>query len=312
MLKNKLLVILIVVLAAFMLPNLITLAQVADLNWTTPFRISARDLRSSEASLVNDDFGYVHAFWAEKLPDDRSIIQYSRYDGEVWTVPISIHISPATLEIESLSTFIDADAYINVYWTEGVLQSYIRLTRAPISEALSSQAWGSALQSRFLAKSVRAVVDRQGVHHVIFSRLELVGRGMFYMNSEDHGLTWSAPVWLDPDIPIGLVPDNLSLVIDKYDTLHATWNYASLTVGSDFYNWVRYARLPAGETKWSYTTIDRVNAEDLANNYQLNLASPVMAVSGDQVVVIWAGGHAGRECRPAMSTRPGDRRHWPG
>jgi hypothetical protein len=111
--------------------------------------------------------------------------------------------------------------------------------------------------------------------------------GVFYVRSEDQGATWSAPVWIDPDILPSHVPDSLSFELDSEGGLHAVWFYATLnqTVKSD---WVRYAHSLDGGDTWSSPFLLDQNVE--AIEHSVSFASPVMIVQAQTVHVIWAAG----------------------
>jgi hypothetical protein len=290
--RNKIVLSLLIgiVAAIAAVPAYMARAQVEEAAWSSPFRISGRDTKSTEATLIADNFGYVHVFWGEILDDDRSIVKYSRYDGAVWSVPISIYIGPADFTFDSISPMIGSDGRLYVYWSEGIVLKNIRIASAPIQDTLSAQAWAQPSRIQVLVKDMRVVEDSQGRHHLIFNRIDAFGRGLYYMVSTDKGGTWSAPVWLDPDLPKGLTPSNLNLAIDAADNLHIVWGYEILDILTSESNWIRYGRMEAATGNWTTTTIDRIDPEDVAIEYKLTAAGPVLALSGNQVVVIWAGG----------------------
>ena len=59
-----------------------------------PYRLSSEAGKASEASLVADQYGYVHCFWTETLFENQhTIIQYARFDGGTWSAPNDIYIT---------------------------------------------------------------------------------------------------------------------------------------------------------------------------------------------------------------------------
>jgi hypothetical protein len=265
-------------------------AQVADSTWSVPFRLSDRNNSATEATLVADEYGYVHVFWGEVLPDDRAIIKYSRFDGGVWSVPISVYIGPEDFTFDSISPFIGNDGRLYVYWTEGVLLKNIRLSSVPVLESLSIDSWAPVSRVQILSKDMRVVEDSLGNHHIIFNRIDPAGRGLYYIKSSDRGSTWTSPVWLDPDLPPDLTPTNLNMAVDDEDQLHIVWGYVVLDQAGPANNWIRYGRMDTATGAWTTATIVRIDPEDTAADYKLTAAGPVMALSGNELVVIWAGG----------------------
>jgi hypothetical protein len=286
----------ILVLAIFLLTTLVALpsiratAQGAESTWSIPFRISNVDLYAEPAGTVSDQYGLTHVFWTESLLDGRLIIKYSRYDGEVWAVPISIYISPADQAIKTLTPIVDDDGILHLYWTEGILLKGVNYMSAPVRSALNSLEWSRAIRLNIFAEEIAVLFGPDGTRHIILTRNDLGSRGVYYTFSTNDGATWSVPTWLDPDIPTAFVPAFLSFEQDERGGLHLVWAYGTSDFSVEFNNWVRYAGLPPGESEWRTFTIDRVDPADEEVGYQLNAASPVMAVSGSQVAVIWAGG----------------------
>ena len=256
--------------------------------WSLPFRLSSADGKASEAYIVADQYGYVHVFWTEYLPDDRTIVQYSRFDGESWTVPFDIYITRPFVPIENLSPFVDQHGTLHLVWTEA-LGKFIMYTRAPAHDALSSQKWETPYLIDIPADTIRLKIDSKDVFHILFTWKIGLQTGVFYSFSEDQGVTWSEPVWLDQDILSGYSPASLQFELDENDGLHAAWYYiAQDASGGD---WVRYAHSLDGGITWSSPfTIDRAGELGDEVDYSLSAATPVMIVNGQDVHIIWAGG----------------------
>ena len=289
--KKVLFRLLIPVLLLAILPAILVSAQVSELNWSEPVRLSSGK-PASAASLVADPYGFLHVLWTEKLPDEHTIIQYSRFDGETWSVPISVHITPKNFSIGTISPVVDQYGILHVVWTEGINFKVLYSTKVSVFDTLSFYKWQEPEQTKIAADQVILQIDSSGKYHLLFSRIDDTGRGVYYVHSEDDGNTWSNPLWIDPDIPLGLFPSSLSFSLDDSGGLHATWGYAifddSIVGGTT--NWIRYAHLLQGDEQWTTFTIDRVDEEDADTGYQLNAAGPVMIVTGQTVHVIWAGG----------------------
>ena len=242
---------------------------------------------ASEAYMVADQYGYVHCFWTETLfENQQSVIKYARFDGATWTQPNDVYST--IREIRNISPIVDRQGILYIAWAEGISgAAYFdyMYTYAPANNALSAQTWATPLRTRLPARVVYLRVDSKGVFHVLYIN-QTEETGIYYIRSEDKGLTWSEPVWLDPDILPNHVPDSLTFEIDEKDNLHAAWWYGGLNRARP--DWVRYIHsLDGGQTWSSPLTLDRyVEASD----HNLTTASPVMIVQGQTVHLIWAAG----------------------
>jgi hypothetical protein len=259
-------------------------AQAQNSGWSKPYRLSSAAGKASEATLVADQYGYVHCFWSETLfEDQRTILQYARFDGGTWSAPNDFYIT--SRGIENMSSVVDQHGTLHLIWTESY-NGPVYYTHAPASNALSVQNWAQPLRIPIPAGIVRLQVDSKGVFHILYvNRAEEIG--VYYVRSTDQGETWSEPFWLDPDILPDHTPDSLNFELDENDGLHAVWFYGSLERGGQA-DWVRYIHsLDGGDTWSSPFLIDRYVEE---SEYNLNAASPIMIVQGQTVHVIWAAG----------------------
>jgi hypothetical protein len=253
--------------------------------WSEPYRLSSNEGVASEGYLVADQYGYVHCFWTETLPENQGvIIKYARFDGTTWTKPNDIAVRPE--EIKNISPVVDQQGTLHIVWSEGLFQNRAYYSYAPANNTLSAQNWAKPLLINVPARPVYLRVDSQGVLHILYIN-QTTESGVYYIRSKDRGITWSEPVWLDPDIPSGYIPDSLNFELDENDGLHAVWFNGALdrTLRPD---WVRYVHSLDGGKTWSAPMmIDQVSEE---NDHLLNSASPKMIVQGKTVHVIWAAG----------------------
>jgi hypothetical protein len=253
--------------------------------WSEPYRLSSTQGVASEGYLVADQYGYVHCFWTETLPQNPGvIIKYARFDGTTWTKPNDIAVRND--EIKNISPVADQQGILHIVWSEGLFQHKAYYSYAPANNTLSAQNWSTPLLINVPARPVYFRIDSKGIFHILYIN-QTAESGVYYIRSENRGITWSEPVWLDPDIPTGYIPDSLNFELDENDGLHAVWFYGAIdrTLRPD---WVRYVHSLDGGQTWSApVTIDHVSEE---NNHLLNAASPKMIVQGQTVHVIWAAG----------------------
>jgi len=260
-------------------------AQVQGGGWSEPYRLSSDAGAASEGYLVADQYGYVHCFWTETLPNNSgALLKYARFDGTTWTKPNEIYTT--TEEIKNVSPFVDRQGILHIAWSEGIYRPRAYYSYAPADNALSAQSWAEPIQINVPARPVYLRVDSKGVLHILYIN-ETAESGVYYIHSEDRGMTWSDPVWIDPDILPAHIPDSLNFEIDEKDRLHAVWFYGALErTGTP--DWVRYSHsLDGGHTWSSPIQLDQYNEEI---NHHLTSASPKMIVQGQTVHVIWAAG----------------------
>ena len=256
-----------------------------DGSWSKPYRLSSEDGKASEGYLVADQYGYVHCFWIETLFSGLgNVIKYARFDGTTWTKPNDIYFTNAA--IRNVSPFVDHQGILHIVWSEGLI-GVPYYTYAPATDALSAQSWAKPLQINVTARPVFLQVDTKGVLHILAINQTDEESGIYYIRSENNGLTWSEPLWVDPDILPGHIPDSLTFTIDENDNLHVAWVYGSRELGERT-DWVRYAHSLDGGQTWSAPfLIDRYNEE---SDHRLDFAGPNMAVQGKNVHIIWAAG----------------------
>lgn len=255
-------------------------AQGAGTPWTQPYRLSSQAGQVGDQIMFADPFGYVHLIWPETgLMADQTVLYYSRFDGETWTVPTDILLIPPAATISA--TF-DLDGLLHLLFTRGD-NGTIYYTKASIQDAISAQAWQKPKPLGLSARQISFKVDSIGVFHLLYSGYEQNAPGIYYIYSDDDGQTWSKPVWLDPDIPPDMAPSQIQLELGEENSLHAAWLYWD----QEFMGrWIRYANSFDQGQSWSAPfTID----DSEAGSGELRLPWPSMAVNGNEVHLIWAG-----------------------
>ncbi len=267
----------------------VTEAQTEDNLWSRPLRLSSEDKIATEASMVTDQYGFVHAFWVESgYADNQSVIQYARFDGETWSGPVDIYLAQPFELLNSLSPAVDEKGTLYLVWAVGFRTGPAFSMQAPVRDALSAQNWSKPKRIDIPAHLIKLEIDLEGTLHILYSKYQIPDAGVYYLYSKDQGQTWSIPRWLDPDIPSSYVPDSLKFSRDETnDSLHAVWQYTETVDGIFAGKDIRYIySADRGETWSPPFTIDA----DSDDSGKLRAADPVLAVHNKNVHIIWGSG----------------------
>ncbi len=284
--KRPLFALLGLLLIALLSGATLTQAQVQEKEWRGPQRLSGPGVEAAgEAVMAADPYGLLHVFWSEVDPDDAfTTLQYAVFDGEIWSKAIDLRVVKSAIGIGSYAATVDSGGQLHLVWTEGNFGPiYYMAARA--ENSLSLHLWSEPTRINVPANEVKLQVDR-GVVHLLYTNFWDQEPGVFYMRSQDGGDSWSNPYWLDPDIPLTDAPVTPQFLADGAGGLHATWYYKALDTEGAIGEWVRYTySLDEGNTWSDPFTIDIADEEP----DELRLPHPELAITGDQVHVVWAG-----------------------
>ena len=259
-------------------------AQVQDNRWSEPFRLSNIENSATQASIVADPYGFVHAFWGEEWPDQVTTIQYANFDGQNWSSPLDILQTRG--KVRSLKAVIDHENTIHLSWL-GSQTGPVLYTKAPAHEAGTVQKWSPVVEIDIPAYHASFYIDGQGKIHLIYTIFFGEQPGDFYTNSEDEGNSWSSSKWLDPDIPMNYIPGGASITPDEVGGIHVLWYYTSLSETSGFGKWIRYTHsLDNGQTWSTPMTIEK--AVDDGESVRMASASKLVT-QGEKIHLLWAG-----------------------
>jgi hypothetical protein len=269
-------------------------AEGDDIHWTAPYLLSGIEgsIIYTAIDICSDKFGNVHVLWGERVyPNEITTINYSRFNGEIWTQSNDIYVAPQGRSVHNLSVFIGYSDTIHVVWSEGN-RGPVYYSKAPVIDAVSALNWSDPAEINIPAHQFKLLVDSKGVLHLLYSILAGDDRGVYYIASSTFGDSWSSPVWLDPDIPSEFIPISIQFEIDETDDIHAVWEYADSSVEGYPSRWVRYAHSLDGDINWSNSiTIDI----DDDNSGKIHMARPVLSVVNRRVLVVWAGDYRVRK-----------------
>lgn len=283
--------------------------QVMDPGWSEPIRLSTlapEEGESDRAQLVTGRNGDTHAVWAERLTADRRVLlRYACFDGDSWSDAVLIYQNRPGTSVGPANLTIDAADRLHLTWTEANTDFTIGLfpavapimyTRVAAADALDAEAWQEPTTINATAVLNHLEVDAQGTNHLVYSDGYSPQPGIFYLRSEDDGATWSQAVRVDLAIPAGRNPHYSQLKLDGLGGLHAVWEYKSgWQTSAILYN----HSLDSGISWATPITLDEVTS----NPDEIQYGRPLLAVHGETVHVIWAGGgfaNVGRRHRYSM------------
>jgi hypothetical protein len=156
--------------------------------WSEPFQLSTPDREAAEASLVADEYGFVHVFWPETLPDEKQLLRYARFDGATWSLPIDIRVTDPFVPIKMISAAVGPGGIVHLAWVEGN-NGPAFYSQAPVSGTLASQNWRTPVRIQIPSVEAKLEVDSEGVLHLLFSVSGNgpIHAGVYYMQSSDEG-----------------------------------------------------------------------------------------------------------------------------
>jgi hypothetical protein len=221
-------------------------------------------MEMSPPILVADQNRTVHAFSSQwiNLNDGSSVkaIVYNQWSIDYgWTEPVDILLSPIK-EARITDAHLDQKGmmHVNFFGGDGTTAN-IYYSRAPVDSVDNAQAWSAPVIVGDNASDPENAVfieDSRGYFYIIYSGRD-AGNGLYVVNSQDDGDTWSDPT------PIFLTSTDapsiyqIHAVTGANGWIHVVWNVYSLAgQGRGIY----YAQSADGD-KWSEPLL-LANAQD--------------------------------------------------
>jgi len=191
----------------------------ADGPWTGPLNLSRSSTASRMASVVADMSGVVHVVWTETLEIGSATVMYTRIEDGIPLAPVDILAMDPNTAPKSLTMTIDRDSDIHIVYSSGGT-IYHSLSYALLAQDVSSWATPQPLLDSWPSPtSLDSAVGPDDDVQVIYTDEE----GVAYVESADHGETWSRPVRIALDSDPDQVFSNSHLTVDSSGTVHAVW-----------------------------------------------------------------------------------------
>lgn len=282
--------------------------------WDSPLNLSNTEGNSIHPFVLADKSGIVHAFWSDDLvggqPGNMAFagagkeLMYAAWDGEYWSQPVDILLSPQNGPASQAQAVIDEQGIIHLVWM-GEWPPVLYYSRAHAGEAGTAQAWETpvALASDLTGSQfcVALAYEEPQILHVIYARVFREGqpsepRAVSYVRSTDAGSTWSQPTDLctipEPDRGASMV----NLLVVNPGQVYASWTEWDGTGNGQAIYLAR--SLDSGAT-WEEPVLMAAREPD---EYEHDWLSLTM-LGENQLAAIWEGG--GRAYRQARYSRDG-------
>ncbi len=227
-------------------------AQGGATTWDPPANVSDNETNSANPCIVADPWGMVHLFWNES-----AAIFYSRWDGEAWTKPVDVLMSPEGSRSYAQQPVAVAlpDGRLAVVWAGG-WGDKIYFSTAPAAAAGSAHAWSwprAIVANRAGAAEPRIALDARNILHVLYMHYAGQYQGVWHLSSADGGRSWTEPR-LVPGTYNGRPDASIfhpAFAIDGRGTLHAAWSGSSVAGGYPP-DGITYSRSDDGGATWSW------------------------------------------------------------
>jgi hypothetical protein len=225
--------------------------------WSSPEVVAENTNGFSDPLLVFDGAGNLHAFWSQvdesgTTLTGRSAIFYARWDGERWSNPTPI-LASAGEDYWRASAAYDGERRLLITWS-GRDSGNVYFAWASASQALRSVEWTNpqVIPAIRPAGSTPFILSGSGERVWITYTIPVnEGRGVYLVESLDHGITWSEPIVVfDAALAGWEMVDRPRLALTGDGNLHAVFERYSQPGGSGSLG-LYYSRSEDGGETWN-------------------------------------------------------------
>lgn len=264
-------------------------AQSVSVSWSQPIRLTDGSERAWSPSITADSAGNVHVLWAQTMASSGSsgmgdTLYYTRWDGETWSLPSDVLVSPDNRGAEAPEIAVTPDGIIHAVWGTGGADSELLYARAPACCADDPRNWTEPITLGQHVNVTSAIVsDATGVLHVVYASLST--HKIVYQRSEDSGKNWSKPVQISgASQRSDEYPAYPRISVDLRGRIHLVWSVMPYPGRA-----VAYSRSDDGGKTWKepllIDTYDQYRYDEGFGPYLIDVET-----SGNDVVhVTWDG-----------------------
>jgi hypothetical protein len=241
--------------------------------WGGPLNVSDSPTGSVTPSLTVTADGNVHVVWNEVLDRSQSLIYYSHFDGESWSVPVDI-LSDTSARLPAIIA--DSIGYLHVIWRGFSGISYSNAF-APTAGAVRNWRLATPLfRERISGTNPDLAIDKLDGLHAVYTDQN---QGVYYAYSPDRGEHWLGPYVVSSNITPSRMVDKARIAVAPDGRLHVVWVEYNFPESFPPLG-IRYAFSSNGGKIWS-------NELSLADG---PYDDPGIAMRNDQEVhVVWSG-----------------------
>jgi hypothetical protein len=182
--------------------------------------------------VVDDTEGGVNVLWevyVEAMANHGELVSgiYCVHgDGTSWSEPIDVLVAPDFGRTYWPEHAVDRQGRVHLVWIGPDATLYY--SRAPAADACDARSWvTAALPPRDGVMYGDIVVDEAGIIHVAYARS---GKDVYYIRSEDDGLSWTDPVAVSSVLPTEATSFP-SIAVDRANRVHIAWEENKLPDG---------------------------------------------------------------------------------
>jgi hypothetical protein len=289
----------------FSAPSFAAAAPGDVVNCTAPMNISdSPGYTSADPLVLGDPAGGAHLFWSERVqgqpnasPDVPDTLMYSYYDGQTWSTPVDLFLSPRNVfnrQISSPKGILDEQGTIHLVWTGPDYRLYY--SSALAAAAGSAHGWRRqyllARDHNGAQYSADIAMTSPDTVHVLYGSGTGGGalddnrtnRAVTYVRSNDGGDSWSNPVDIFTFSSPASGASNIRLLAAPSGPLYATWTEWDQSGNGQAIYFTR--SLDDGRTWDEPTVLDRRTGDEYERDW-----TNLEALGADRLIAMWEGGY---------------------
>lgn len=204
-------------------------AQSVSVAWNSPIRLTDPGIQSWSPTITADGAGNVHILWSQTMLTGSLVgmgdtLFYTRWDGQKWTTPSDVLVSPGGLGAEYPDIVATSDGLLHAVWGTGGANSKLLYARAPACCAEDPRNWTRPITLGGAVNLTSSIAtDSKGVLHVVYA--SLATHKIVYQRSEDSGKNWSKPVQISSAAQRSdEYPAYPRLSVDALGRIHLAWS----------------------------------------------------------------------------------------
>jgi hypothetical protein len=229
--------------------------------WGNPISVTTTDQNISTLVSIADHESNIHDLWIQNSPlqdgESGATIQYSRWDGEKWSIPATI-ISKKNSNPSQLSVDRDNFGRLLLAWVDSA-SGDMYFSWASSNIASSASEWEKPIYIPSVSQansSPDILVDAAGRMVIAYAITINEKRGIYLMESDNLGETWSQPRQIfDASAANWDMVDHPTIALTEDGRLHVIFGRYSLWGGQRSSLGLYYSQSADGGVTWSVPEI---------------------------------------------------------